>query len=489
MNNQQFAQLASQAQAGDKASLEQLLLLAYPPVSYQCRKLLKNTQAADSITQKVLQRVSVQLHTLKNPALFEKWLANLTAKHCMRALQQQTFPKNPSSKKLHVPSAQLDELETAMVIDQIVDALPDDLRICITLYCCKISISTIGKITGFEEAAVKAHLSRGQALINRQLQKLTQQGIHFAPVTSLPELLQIAMYTPREPEAASAMVNGILKKRPVVTPPVPKQAKTVPILKLAIAVVVVLLMLMVGLIFFLEQGRRAELEQEEATATADATTQSTEATISPTSAATIAETTMETTTETTVETTLETTEATTEATTEPTTEPVAQAQQIQTSQPTSSSGNAPSAPGGNVSSVTTGNTSTAIGSNTSTGTGGNHVHSYQDAGPIGVTPAGCESPGSRLKICFVCGDQVRYVDEVGLPARGHSYSSKVRAPTEGSEGFTIHTCTRCGKTYMDNYVPKLPAATQAPPAPQPEVTPDPQPEANPDPQAEVTPET
>lgn len=54
MDSKQFAQLASQAQAGDKASLEQLLVLAYTPVSYQCRKLLQNNQAAADMTKKIL---------------------------------------------------------------------------------------------------------------------------------------------------------------------------------------------------------------------------------------------------------------------------------------------------------------------------------------------------------------------------------------------------------------------------------------------------
>lgn len=474
MNSKRFAELASQAQAGDKASLEQLLLLAYTPVSYQCRKLLQNNQAAEAMTKEVLKRIPSRLNTLNNPELFENWLSNLTAKHCMQELRQPPAEKNAPPKKLHVPGEQLDERETAMVVDQIVDALPDDLRICITLYCCKIPVNAITRLTGFAESAVTAHLSRAQALINGQLQKLSQRGIRFAAVASLPELLQIAMYTPKNPKAASAMVNSILGKRAAAVP-VPKQQKkkTVPALKIAVAVVSVLLVLMLGLIFFLERNRRTELEAETTTVATEATTMPTETTISTTTSETTAETTMETTVETTVETTAETTEETTEATTEPATEPAPQAQQAQGSQSVSNGGSTSSAAGGNTSSGTGGNTSSAA--------GGNHVHSYQDAGPIGVVSAGCESPGSRLKICFVCGDQVRYTDATGLPALGHSYSTSVKAPTTSREGYTVHTCTRCGLTYMDNYVPKLPEetqppVTQAPPAPQPEAEPEMAPE-------------
>lgn len=487
MSSKEFPQLASQAQSGDQASLKRLLFLAHTPVSYQCRKLLQNKQAATDMTKEILQKIHSQLHTLNQPELFEKWLGHMTAKHCMRALRQGTVKQDPPPQKLDIPNSHLDEQETAMVADQIVDALPDDLRICIILYCCcKIPVSGISRLTSFAESDVKANLSRGQAMIKGQLQKLHRQGVQFAPVASLPGLLQTAMHASGNPKAATAMVNGILGIHAAAVPVVPKRPKTAPALKLAVAVVSALLVLMGGLIFFLERNRQAELEMAQTTAATEAATQPTQTATETTAPETTAETTMETTAETTVATTTETTEATTEATTQPATEPAAQPQQTQGSQTVSSSGNTASAAGSNTSSTTSGNTSSGAGGNTASAAGGTHVHSYQDAGPIGVISAGCESPGSRLKICFVCGDQVRYTDAAGLPPHGHSYSSKVKAPTEGSEGFTIHTCTRCGKTYMDNYVPKLtpvtqPPATQAPPAPQPEVTPDPQ--------TDVTPET
>lgn len=452
MNSERFAELASQAQAGDRASMEQLLLLAYTPVSYQCRKLLQNNRAAEDMTKVILQSVPSQLHTLNNPELFEKWLGSLTAKRCMRVLNQQTTEKNPPPKKVDIPGEYLDERETAMVVDQIVDTLPDGPRICITLYCCcGIPANGIARLTGFTESAVKTHLGRAQALINGRLQKMYQQGVRFASVTSLPELLGIVMFTPRNPKAASALVNSILGKRAAAAP-IPRKKGTPLGLKIAVAAASVLLAGMLVLIFFLERDRQAALAASETTEATQATTLPTETTIPTTAVETTLEATIETTLETTAETTMETTVETTAETTEAPTEPAPQPQQAQGSQPVSGGGN--TTPGASTSSGTSGGSASSG--------GGSHVHSYQDAGPIGVVSAGCESPGSRLKICFVCGDQVRYVDEAGLPALGHSYSTSVKEPTTSREGYTVHTCTRCGETYMDNYVPKLPEETQPP---------------------------
>ena len=36
-------------------------------------------------------------------------------------------------------------------------------------------------------------------------------------------------------------------------------------------------------------------------------------------------------------------------------------------------------------------------------------------------------------------------------ALGHSYTSTVIAPTPSSQGYTLHTCSRCGTSYKDNY--------------------------------------
>lgn len=44
----------------------------------------------------------------------------------------------------------------------------------------------------------------------------------------------------------------------------------------------------------------------------------------------------------------------------------------------------------------------------------------------------------------------------------HVYSKEVVAPTIYSEGYTIHTCTICGHTYIDSYTSKLPPAPVEP---------------------------
>ncbi len=76
-----------------------------------------------------------------------------------------------------------------------------------------------------------------------------------------------------------------------------------------------------------------------------------------------------------------------------------------------------------------------------------HVHSYTEQ--ITKEPT-CTEAGVKTFTCE-CGDS--YTEEI--PATGHSYTENVVAPTYEAEGYTEHTCSVCGDSYRDNFVPKL----------------------------------
>ena len=101
------------------------------------------------------------------------------------------------------------------------------------------------------------------------------------------------------------------------------------------------------------------------------------------------------------------------------------------------------------------------------------IHDYT----ITVTAPTCTAEGYTTHTCTRCGDS--YVDSKA-PAKGHtpgtaatctsnqtcttcgaivnnklghSYNTVVTAPTCTAEGYTTHTCTRCGDSYVDSKVP------------------------------------
>ncbi len=75
--------------------------------------------------------------------------------------------------------------------------------------------------------------------------------------------------------------------------------------------------------------------------------------------------------------------------------------------------------------------------------GDSYVDSYVKAN--GHT-AGDGATCTEDQTCTICGDVV--TDKLG-----HDYKAVVTAPTCTEQGYTTHTCDRCGDSYVDSYVP------------------------------------
>ena len=73
-----------------------------------------------------------------------------------------------------------------------------------------------------------------------------------------------------------------------------------------------------------------------------------------------------------------------------------------------------------------------------------------------VTEPGCTKGGSQDEVvyCEVCGEEISRTTET-TPALGHSYTAQVTAPTCTAQGYTTHTCSRCGSSYKDTYTAAL----------------------------------
>ena len=69
-----------------------------------------------------------------------------------------------------------------------------------------------------------------------------------------------------------------------------------------------------------------------------------------------------------------------------------------------------------------------------------------------VTAPTCLAGGYTTYTCSRCGDS--YVGDY-VDALGHNYVAVVTAPTCTEQGYTTHTCSRCDNSYVDTYVDAL----------------------------------
>ena len=79
-------------------------------------------------------------------------------------------------------------------------------------------------------------------------------------------------------------------------------------------------------------------------------------------------------------------------------------------------------------------------------------HSEGEAVEENRTDATCTADGSfdTVIYCEACGEELSRETTV-LKATGHDYTARTTAATCTAQGYTTHTCTRCGNSYKDTY--------------------------------------
>ena len=76
------------------------------------------------------------------------------------------------------------------------------------------------------------------------------------------------------------------------------------------------------------------------------------------------------------------------------------------------------------------------------------THNYKTT----VTAPTCTEKGYTTHTCSTCGDS--YVDDY-TESLGHDYKAVVTAPTCTEKGYTTYTCSTCGDSYVDDYTESL----------------------------------
>ena len=201
MERTQLIQLIQKSQNGDMDAMEKLLLYAHTSVSYQCRKMLKNDQDAEDMTQEILVTVYQKLDTLQEPAAFNKWLHQITASRCINAINrthtEYQFAEDEEGHTIldtleemdekKVPDKWLDNQETARMITQIISDLPDVQRMCtLMFYYSELSVKEIAQTMKVSENTVKSRLNYARKAIKDKVQDYEKQGIKLYGLSPLP---------------------------------------------------------------------------------------------------------------------------------------------------------------------------------------------------------------------------------------------------------------------------------------------------------------
>ena len=227
MEKEQLIELVKRGQSGDVEAMEMLLQFAHTSVSYQCRKMLQFAQDAEDMTQEVLVTIYTKLDTLQEPAAFHKWVNQITASRCINVLRRShveyQFVEDEEGHSILdaleeldeqvIPDKAIDNAETAWMIEEIVQNLPDVQRAAtLMFYYDEMSVKEIARMMQVSENTVKSRLNYARKAIKEKVLDYEKQGVKLYGLSPLPFLLyflRLAARNSADRDAAVIMVARV----------------------------------------------------------------------------------------------------------------------------------------------------------------------------------------------------------------------------------------------------------------------------------------
>lgn len=128
------------------------------------RTMLHSEADCEDAVQEALLRAWAKLYTLREPAYFETWLIRILINQCRQLCRRR--PAEVVALPEDLPAAEADDSD---LLDALL-ALPEKPRIALELHYIEgYSVKACARMLAVPEGTVKWRLSRGRALLRREL--------------------------------------------------------------------------------------------------------------------------------------------------------------------------------------------------------------------------------------------------------------------------------------------------------------------------------
>lgn len=202
-------ELVLKAKSGDQQAMEQLYEMTYSRVYCTIRVMVKDEQETLDLLQDSYIKAFKHLNQFEGTEKFLPWIQQIarnTAKDWLKKKHPAFFEDLRSEKKTewespaeeqimdvndgNWPEKVLDREETARLIREILDGLPEDQRVVIEMfYYEKLSVKQIALALGLSESAVKSRLFYGRRKIETKVLALEKKGTRLYGLAPIPFLL------------------------------------------------------------------------------------------------------------------------------------------------------------------------------------------------------------------------------------------------------------------------------------------------------------
>lgn len=180
------------AKSGNSDAFTYLYEQAYKKCYYTAKKIVKTDDLAQDITQDAFVKVFNKIDTLDDHEKFISWACQITANTALNELKKNNpilFSETETEEGGDIsdtfyddrvssnPELSLDKQETSRLVQEMMNDLSDEQRICITMfYADELSVKEIAQALNVSENTVKSRLNYGRKNIKEKVLELEKKG-------------------------------------------------------------------------------------------------------------------------------------------------------------------------------------------------------------------------------------------------------------------------------------------------------------------------
>ena len=210
------------AASGDQDAIADLYNRTYNSVYNTLKFILKDEDSVLDVLQDSYIKAFSSLDQLQDASKFEAWIKRIAHNRAIDELRKakplnfSEMVSDDSDEVLEfeddrpdsLPEVVVDQKETARLLGEILDSLPDDQRVCVTMfYYDQLSVKEIASELGVAEATVKSRLNYGRKKIESKVRELEKKGTKLYGIAPIPFLLLLLR---KEAEISGVSSSGIL---------------------------------------------------------------------------------------------------------------------------------------------------------------------------------------------------------------------------------------------------------------------------------------
>lgn len=199
--------IVKNAIAGDEEALEQIYDMTYRQAFSVALQIVKNEQDAQDVLQDAYLSAFRNLNRLENPEKLKSWFNSIVANRCkdwLRKKKPQLFTdisigdetgeefenSIKDERDTFSPEDNIDYSETKRLMQEILDNLPEDQKLCVLMYYYEeFSIKEIAEVLECSEGTVKSRLNYARKKIKGEVEELERRGTKLYSIAPIPFIL------------------------------------------------------------------------------------------------------------------------------------------------------------------------------------------------------------------------------------------------------------------------------------------------------------